>query len=153
MSRRYASLTDGQTLPNPDAVLFGVEAKTAEGDAQLAAFDCEIPATHTLLRPLDRKVKPEDVSVKDVLVFAQAYRDLAKARARARAIDTAADAAYWPITPFHLFEPKDAQQSWRSFGAVARLPIESQAFVRLTSERLHTVAVHANGRLLICTES
>ncbi|MNS08996.1 DNA primase [compost metagenome] len=147
------SVTDGPAAPAPEDVLFGVEGKAATGDKQIAAFACEIPATHSLLRPHDRKVKPNNVSAEDVQAFARAYRDLATARAVAMDDDTsdadeAANAAYWPVTPFHLLEPKDVQQPWRSFGAVARLPVESQAFVRLTRERLHSVAVHANGRHL-----
>jgi DNA primase catalytic core len=147
------SVVDESAVGAPETVLFGVDAKAIAGDAQLAAFSCEVPATHTLLRPHDRRVKPESVSADDVRVFARAYRDLATARAAVMDDDTSADnvaanAAHWPITPFHLFEPRDGQQRWLSFGAVARLPVESQAFVRLTKERLHSVAVHANGRHL-----
>ncbi|MGQ3070889.1 MAG: CHC2 zinc finger domain-containing protein [Ferrovibrionaceae bacterium] len=145
------SVVNGQSVPSPQDVLFGVEATAIDGEAQLAAFACEIPSTHNLLDPRDRKVKPEDVSADDVLIFARAYRDLATVRAAAMDDDAceaekdAAKAAYWPVTPFHLFQPKAAQHRWLSFGAVAGLPVESQAFVRLTKERLHSVAVHANG--------
>lgn len=148
------SVVDGQSPPKPEAVLFGVEGTAMTGEAQLAAFACEVPPTHKLLRPHDGKVKPENVSAEDVRAFARAYRDLATARAAAMDDDAsesesdATDAFHWPITPFHLFEPLDAQQPWRSFGAVARLPVGAQAFVRLTKDRLHSVAVHANGRHL-----
>jgi hypothetical protein len=148
------SVIDGQPASQAGDVLFGVEGQGLASEPQLAAFTCTIPTSHTLLRPNDRKIKPENVSAEDVRVFARAYRDLATARAAAMADDTAeldttaANAAHWPVTPFHLFAPKEPDHLWQSFGAVARLPVESQAFVRLTKERLHSLAVHANGRHL-----
>lgn len=138
---------DGEP-PQGQSVLFGLGSQPAQGSDMLARFKCSYPESHTLAKPQPAKLRPEEVKPADLREFARAYRELAVAYTGAVAdglSDTPQESDRRPLTPLHLLRPIDGISPWQFFGAVSKLPVGQQAFVRLGEGRLHSVAVYANG--------
>ena len=143
----YTFVKDGVQAP-PDEVVFGVVPRAAKNlSERLAKYDCEIPASHGISRPRQNRLQPKSVTSADLAEFARAYRQLAEAQA-AILQEEDGNGDHRPLTPLHLFEPKNREGKWCAFGAVTRLPIGPQTFLRLGEHRLHSLAVHANGAYL-----
>ncbi len=143
-----------------DDVLFGITAtdkkegsrKSAQSSDRLVEFNCLIPETHQLAEPEEEpRVDPVSVTPLDLRTFAKAYRDLAGRHMNAASqvdelqLDSKTATSSPAVTPLHLLKPVVEGANWAYFGAEARLPVGAQAFVRLGADRLHSVAVHANG--------
>jgi hypothetical protein len=141
--RAYAFRSDEDEPASEDAI-FGVQATIADDQGVLTRLDCVVPQSHRLAEPQEAKLLPKDVTARDLRNFAKAYRELADEQSVVRQ-DSDENGARRPLTPFHLLAPTVSEGRWASFGAYSRLPVGPQAFVRLGHERLHSVAVHANG--------
>lgn len=141
---RAFAVTHAGYAPEAQDVVFGVSAVAANRAEHLAAYNCEVPQSYRLSEPREAKLQPAAVTPADLKTFAKAYRDLAQEQVESRR-DEDSKGDRRPLSPFHLLEPRDSTDPWRSFGALAGLPVGPQAFIRLGKERLHSLAVHANG--------
>lgn len=139
----FAFFRNGEA-PDVDDILYGVTAAPTNGADGLARYDCTIPPNYRLSTPRQAHLSPGSVHAAHLQEFARAYRGLAKPRLEAPD-DGPASADNEPVTPLHLLEPLADGDDWKTFGAVSRLPVGAQAFVRLGPDRLHSLAVHANG--------
>lgn len=143
---RALAFNDEQGPNLGDEKVFGLETGAPITDDGLARYICTLPVGYDRAQPVGQRLNPSDITPADLREFAKAYADLAVEHARALAdvrLDGAADLR--PISPLHLLRPENPAEPWKAFGAVAALPVGSQAFVRLGPDRLHSIAVYANG--------
>lgn len=131
-----------EETPQPEDLLFGLTASTSGTIGGLARYKCELPTGYTISTPVPARIDPTSVTPSDLRIFARAYRALANNQAHAARSD---DQDHQPISPLQILEPTSGEGPWQTFGAVSNLPVGPQAFVRLSDERLHSVALYANG--------